>query len=63
MPNIGYGSNKKTRHMISNGLRKFVVSNIKVSSWLVWLIVLVAFCVGVLSIAAVKSCADNKVTW
>ena len=32
MPNIGYGSNKKTRHMLSNGLRKFVVSNVKVSS-------------------------------
>ena len=31
MPNIGYGSNKKTRHMISNGLRKFVVSNVKVN--------------------------------
>ena len=30
MPNIGYGSNKKTRHMLSNGLRKFVVSNVKV---------------------------------
>ena len=30
MPSIGYGSNKKTRHMLSNGLRKFVVSNVKV---------------------------------
>lgn len=29
MPNVGYGSNKKTRHMLSNGLRKFVVSNVK----------------------------------
>ena len=33
MPNIGYGSNKKTRHMLSNGLRKFVVSNVKVKGY------------------------------
>ena len=36
MPNIGYGSNRKTRHMISNGLRKFVVSNVKVSLVMRW---------------------------
>eukprot|EP00070_Physeter_catodon_P015626 XP_023973704.1 60S ribosomal protein L32-like [Physeter catodon] len=29
MPNIGYGSNKKTRHMLPNGFYKFVVSNPK----------------------------------
>lgn len=29
MPNIGYGSNKKTRHMLPNGFFKFVVSNVK----------------------------------
>jgi large subunit ribosomal protein L32e len=28
MPNIGYGSNKKTRHILPNGFRKFQVSNI-----------------------------------
>ena len=28
MPNIGYGSNKKTRHLLPNGLYKFVVSNV-----------------------------------
>lgn len=27
MVSIGYGSNKKTRHMMPNGLRRFVVSN------------------------------------
>ena len=27
MPNIGYGSNKKTRHIMPNGYRRFVVSN------------------------------------
>ncbi|CAO1629482.1 unnamed protein product [Jaminaea pallidilutea] len=27
MCSIGYGSNKKTRHMMPNGLRRFVVSN------------------------------------
>ena len=30
MPSIGYGSNKKTRHMLSNGFYKFVVNNVKV---------------------------------
>lgn len=27
MVSIGYGSNKKTRHMMPNGLRRLVVSN------------------------------------
>jgi len=27
MPKIGYGSNKKTRHMMPNGYRRLVVSN------------------------------------
>ena len=31
MPNIGYGSNKKTRNMLSDGFYKFVVKNVKVS--------------------------------
>ena len=30
MPNIGYGSNKKTRHMLPNGFHKFTVCNVKV---------------------------------
>ena len=29
MPNIGYGSNKKTRHTLPNGFLKLVVSNVK----------------------------------
>jgi large subunit ribosomal protein L32e len=29
MPNIGYGSNKKTRHMLKNGFKKFLVHNVK----------------------------------
>ncbi|PWN50424.1 putative 60S ribosomal protein L32 [Violaceomyces palustris] len=29
MPKIGYGSNKKTRHLMPNGYRRFVVSNTK----------------------------------
>eukprot|EP00741_Cyanophora_paradoxa_P011305 tig00020554_g10919.t1 len=29
MPNIGYGSNKKTRHMLPNGLYKFALNNLK----------------------------------
>ncbi|KAF8314319.1 ribosomal protein L32e [Clavulina sp. PMI_390] len=27
MPKIGYGSNKKTRHLLPNGLKKFLVHN------------------------------------
>ncbi|MCO5567964.1 hypothetical protein L7F22_021660 [Adiantum nelumboides] len=27
MPNIGYGSNKKTRHVLPNGFKKFLVHN------------------------------------
>lgn len=29
MPKIGYGSDKKTRYHLPNGLKKFVVHNIK----------------------------------
>ncbi|XP_045383975.1 60S ribosomal protein L32-like [Lemur catta] len=29
MPNIGYGSNKKTKHMLPSGFHKFLVHNVK----------------------------------
>ncbi|XP_053460341.1 60S ribosomal protein L32-like [Nycticebus coucang] len=29
MPNIGYRSNKKTKHMLPSGFRKFLVHNVK----------------------------------
>jgi len=29
MPNIGYGSNKRTRHMLPTGFKKFLVHNVK----------------------------------
>lgn len=29
MPNIGYGSNKKTRFMLPNGFKKFLVHNLR----------------------------------
>merc|ERR1711911_48586 len=29
MPSIGYGSNTKTKHMMPDGFRKFVVHNVK----------------------------------
>ncbi|KAG9314401.1 memo-like protein-domain-containing protein [Chiua virens] len=29
MPKIGYGSNKKTRHLLPNGCKKFLVNNVK----------------------------------
>lgn len=28
MPRIGFGSNKLTKHMLPNGLRKFIVHNV-----------------------------------
>jgi len=28
MPNIGYGSNKKTKHVLPDGFRKFVINNV-----------------------------------
>ena len=30
MPSIGYGSNKKTRHLMPDGFKKFVIHNVKV---------------------------------
>ncbi|XP_073792624.1 large ribosomal subunit protein eL32 isoform X1 [Danio rerio] len=29
MPNIGYGSNRKTKHMLPSGFKKFLVHNVK----------------------------------
>lgn len=29
MPSIGYGSNQKTRHLLPNGLKKFLVNNVR----------------------------------
>jgi len=29
MPNIGYGSNKLTRHMLPTGFKKFLVHNVR----------------------------------
>lgn len=31
MPNIGYGSTKKTKHMLPDGFKKFLVHNVRVS--------------------------------
>ncbi|XP_031560221.1 60S ribosomal protein L32-like [Actinia tenebrosa] len=31
MPSIGYGSNRKTRHLMPDGFKKFVVHNLKVN--------------------------------
>ena len=30
MPNVGYGTNKKTRNTHPDGFKKFVVNNVKV---------------------------------
>ena len=32
MPSIGYGSNKKTRHLMPDGFKKFVIHNVKVTT-------------------------------
>jgi len=29
MPKIGYGSNKKTKHLMPNGFKKFLVYNVR----------------------------------
>src|SRR5690349_21033072 len=29
MPKIGYGSNSKTRHLLPNGFKKFLVNNVR----------------------------------
>ena len=29
MPNVGYGANKKTKHLMPNGFKKFLVSNVR----------------------------------
>lgn len=29
MPNIGYGSNNRTRHMLPSGFKKFLLHNVK----------------------------------
>lgn len=29
MPNVGYGSNKVTRHMLPTGFKKFIVHNVR----------------------------------
>merc|ERR1712164_50031 len=34
MPNIGYGSNKKTRHMLPDGFKKFLINNVSDSELL-----------------------------
>lgn len=33
MPSIGYGSNAKTRHLMPDGFKKFVVHNVKVRDY------------------------------
>lgn len=36
MPNVGYGSNKKTKHMLPNKFRKVLVHNVRVSRKIVF---------------------------
>ena len=47
MPSIGYGSNKKTRHLMPDGFKKFVVHNVKVRCLLYVHIFYVMFVRGV----------------
>ena len=49
MPNIGYGSDKKTRHYLPNGFKKFLVHNVKeleilmMHNRFIWLLYRIAF--------------------
>ena len=45
MPSIGYGSNKKTKHMLPSGFLKFTVCNVKVRSASVCVCAYVYVCV------------------
>lgn len=36
MPSIGYGSNKRTKHMMPDGFYKFTVHNVKARLCLLW---------------------------
>lgn len=38
MPSIGYGSNKKTRHLMPDGFKKFVIHNVKVFTMTIFVI-------------------------
>lgn len=38
MPNIGYGTNKKTRNTLPDGFRKFLVNNVKVKGFILVLV-------------------------
>jgi hypothetical protein len=37
MPSIGYGSNKKTRHCLPDGFKKFLVNNVVCGSNILYL--------------------------
>uniref|UniRef100_A0A2I3SQY8 RPL32 n=1 Tax=Pan troglodytes TaxID=9598 RepID=A0A2I3SQY8_PANTR len=50
MPNIDYGSNKKTKHMLPSGFRKFLVHNVKE------LEVQQSYCAGIAHNVSSKNC-------
>ena len=68
MPNIGYGSNQKTKHMLPTGFRKFLVHNVKVSFFMhhyhlwwseIWHWISVILCAG----AGSSHDAEQEVLW
>lgn len=51
MFNIGYGSNKKTRYLMLDGFKKFVIYNVKVfyDYLVIWFYIYVLVCSGKLN--------------
>ncbi|XP_045695908.1 60S ribosomal protein L32-like [Phyllostomus hastatus] len=57
MPNIGYGSNKKTKHMLPSGFQKFLVHNVKELE--VLLMCHTSYCAEIAYNVSLKNCKAN----
>ncbi|ELW69366.1 60S ribosomal protein L32 [Tupaia chinensis] len=60
MPNIGYGSNKKTQHVLPGGFRKFLVHNAKELQ--VLLLCTKSYCAEIAHSVSSKNRKDIRVT-
>ncbi|XP_035883459.1 60S ribosomal protein L32-like [Phyllostomus discolor] len=57
MPNISYGSNKKTKHMLPSGFQKFLVHNVKELE--VLLMCHTSYCAEIAHNVSSKNCKAN----